>query len=225
MEDIWNVVSRAVLENRRFEISVYTDRGQIYLKKSFREQFEHRIEIDINPANPRKLVITELEEGTIRENYFSKKLCAQISEAVGITGNMKFIFIQNQFTECWEGVLLPDMKKSYLWEQNFKEMSDDEIEEFKTYKERIMILLHHKFYRFLELGDVKQCLELSCFLVHDIDETLREYYITMYATALLEKMAAVQRRCKKIESSWSVDCPLARGTTFTLLDTYQYWDV
>ena len=101
--------------NERLELSIYKNRGQFYLTKNLRKQFRHKIEINIDVKNQKRLIIKELDEGNVQQNFYSKKLAQHISDLVGVNGNMKFLFIRDEADNCWIGVLLPEMADSYLW--------------------------------------------------------------------------------------------------------------
>lgn len=61
--------------------------------------------------------------------------------------------------------------------------------------------------------------------VEEVDKErkyLAIYYTAMYAYTLAKQMAAIQRRCKKIESRLSLNQPLIVDGTGTLLDIYVY---
>lgn len=120
--------------NERLELSIYKNRGQFYLTKNLRKQFRHKIEINIDVKNQKRLIIKELDEGNVQQNFYSKKLAQHISDLVGVNGNMKFLFIRDEADNCWIGVLLPEMADSYLWGINMcqkKEYLSDG-EDYKT---------------------------------------------------------------------------------------------
>ena len=104
--------------NERLELSIYKNRGQFYLTKNLRKQFRHKIEINIDVKNQKRLIIKELDEGNVQQNFYSKKLAQHISDLVGVNGNMKLLFIRDEADNCWIGVLLPEMAGSYLWDIN-----------------------------------------------------------------------------------------------------------
>ena len=74
--------------NERLELSIYKNRGQFYLTKNLRKQFRHKIEINIDVKNQKRLIIKELDEGNVQQNFYSKKLAQHISDLVGVNGNM-----------------------------------------------------------------------------------------------------------------------------------------
>lgn len=41
--------------NERLELSIYKNRGQFYLTKNLRKQFRHKIEINIDVKNQKKI--------------------------------------------------------------------------------------------------------------------------------------------------------------------------
>lgn len=50
--------------NERLELSIYKNRGQFYLTKNLRKQFRHKIEINIDVKNQKRLIIKELNNIT-----------------------------------------------------------------------------------------------------------------------------------------------------------------
>lgn len=90
--------------NERLELSIYKNRGQFYLTKNLRKQFRHKIEINIDVKNQKRLIIKELDEGNVQQNFYSKKLAQHISDLVGVNRNMKFLFIRDEADNCWIGV-------------------------------------------------------------------------------------------------------------------------
>lgn len=128
--------------NERLELSIYKNRGQFYLTKNLRKQFRHKIEINIDVKNQKRLIIKELDEGNVQQNFYSKKLAQHISDLVGVNGNMKFLFIRDEADNCWIGVLLPEMAGSYLWDINMCQKKENLP---KDYKEEIIISIYRKF--------------------------------------------------------------------------------
>lgn len=133
--------------NERLELSIYKNRGQFYLTKNLRKQFRHKIEINIDVKNQKRLIIKELDEGNVQQNFYSKKLAQHISDLVGVHGNMKFLFIRDEADNCWIGVLLPEMAGSYLWDINMCQKKEYLP---KDYKEEIIISIYRKFWNLLE---------------------------------------------------------------------------
>lgn len=206
--------------NERLELSIYKNRGQFYLTKNLRKQFRHKIEINIDVKNQKRLIIKELDEGNVQQNFYSKKLAQHISDLVGVNGNMKFLFIRDEADNCWIGVLLPEMAGSYLWDINMCQKKEYLP---KNYKEEIIISIYRKFWNLLEKEEIEHCYFISNCLVSGIsDYRLAIYYTAMYAYTLAKQMAAIQRRCKKIESRLSLNQPLVVDETGTLLDIYVY---
>lgn len=206
--------------NERLELSIYKNRGQFYLTKNLRKQFRHKIEINIDVKNQKRLIIKELDEGNVQQNFYSKKLAQHISDLVGVNGNMKFLFIRDEADNCWIGVLLPEMADSYLWGINMCQKKEYLP---KDYKEEIIISIYRKFWNLLEKEEIEHCYFISNCLVSGIsDYRLAIYYTAMYAYTLAKQMAAIQRRCKKIESRLSLNQPLVVDGTGTLLDIYVY---
>ena len=206
--------------NERLELSIYKNREQFYLTKNLRKQFRHKIEINIDVKNQKRLIIKELDEGNVQQNFYSKKLAQHISDLVGVNGNMKFLFIRDEADNCWIGVLLPEMADSYLWGINMCQKKEYLP---KDYKEEIIISIYRKFWNLLEKEEIEHCYFISNCLVSGIsDYRLAIYYTAMYAYTLAKQMAAIQRRCKKIESRLSLNQPLVVDGTGTLLDIYVY---
>lgn len=184
------------------------------------KQFRHKIEINIDVKNQKRLIIKELDEGNVQQNFYSKKLAQHISDLVGVNGNMKFLFIRDEADNCWIGVLLPEMAGSYLWDINMCQKKEYLP---KDYKEEIIISIYRKFWNLLEKEEIEHCYFISNCLVSGIsDYRLAIYYTAMYAYTLAKQMAAIQRRCKKIESRLSLNQPLVVDGTGTLLDIYVY---
>ena len=161
-----------------------------------------------------------MDEGNVQQNFYSKKLAQHISDLVGVNGNMKFLFIRDEADNCWIGVLLPEMADSYLWGINMCQKKEYLP---KDYKEEIIISIYRKFWNLLEKEEIEHCYFISNCLVSEIsDYRLAIYYTAMYAYTLAKQMAAIQRRCKKIESRLSLNQPLIVDGTGTLLDIYVY---
>lgn len=148
--------------NERLELSIYKNRGQFYLTKNLRKQFRHKIEINIDVKNQKRLIIKELDEGNVQQNFYSKKLAQHISDLVGVNGNMKFLFIRDEADNCWIGVLLPEMAGSYLWDINMCQKKEYLP---KDYKEEIIISIYRKFWNLLEKEEIEHCYFISNCLV------------------------------------------------------------
>lgn len=58
--------------NERLELSIYKNRGQFYLTKNLRKQFRHKIEINIDVKNQKRLIIKELDGQRSAELLFKK---------------------------------------------------------------------------------------------------------------------------------------------------------
>lgn len=175
--------------NERLELSIYKNRGQFYLTKNLRKQFRHKIEINIDVKNQKRLIIKELDEGNVQQNFYSKKLAQHISDLVGVNGNMKFLFIRDEADNCWIGVLLPEMAGSYLWDINMCQKKEYLP---KDYKEEIIISIYRKFWNLLEKEEIEHCYFISNCLVSGIsDYRLAIYYTAMYAYTLAKQMAAI----------------------------------
>lgn len=87
----------------------------------------------------------------------------------------------------------------------------------------IMIIYIKRLWNLLEKEEIEHCYFISNCLVSGIsDYRLAIYYTAMYAYTLAKQMAAIQRRCKKIESRLSLNQPLVVDGTGTLLDIYVY---
>lgn len=130
------------------------------------------------------------------------------------------LFIRDEADNCWIGVLLPEMAGSYLWDINMCQKKEYLP---KDYKEEIIISIYRKFWNLLEKEEIEHCYFISNCLVSGIsDYRLAIYYTAMYAYTLAKQMAAIQRRCKKIESRLSLNQPLVVDETGTLLDIYVY---
>ena len=153
--------------NERLELSIYKNRGQFYLTKNLRKQFRHKIEINIDVKNQKRLIIKELDEGNVQQNFYSKKLAQHISDLVGVNGNMKFLFIRDEADNCWIGVLLPEMAGSYLWDINMCQKKEYLP---KDYKEEIIISIYRKFWNLLEKEEIEHCYFISNCLVSGISD-------------------------------------------------------
>ncbi len=104
------------LLNTRTELTIYSKRYGIYLKKRLREQFSHEVEISINPQNEQELLLIEKDTGRSKSMYYSRKLVRQIARVMKAEGNMRFWFFKDPVDGMWKGILLPGMTDSYLWE-------------------------------------------------------------------------------------------------------------
>ena len=60
--------------NEKIGIINYKNRGQFYLTKNLRKQFRHKIEINIDVKNQKRLIIKELDAGNVQQNIYSKKI-------------------------------------------------------------------------------------------------------------------------------------------------------
>ena len=78
--------------NERLELSIYKNRGQFYLTKNLRKQFRHKIEINIDVKNQKRLIIKELDEGNVQQNFYSKKLAQQFQTWLELMENEVFIY-------------------------------------------------------------------------------------------------------------------------------------
>lgn len=172
--------------NERLELSIYKNRGQFYLTKNLRKQFRHKIEINIDVKNQKRLIIKELDEGNVQQNFYSKKLAQHISDLVGVNGNMKFLFIRDEADNCWIGVLLPEMAGSYLWDINMCQKKEYLP---KDYKEEIIISIYRKFWNLLEKEEIEHCYFISNCLVSGISD----YRLAIYYTAILRREMLIKK--------------------------------
>lgn len=67
--------------NERLELSIYKNRGQFYLTKNLRKQFRHKIEINIDVKNQKRLIIKELDEGNVQQNFYGYRMRKIIEHA------------------------------------------------------------------------------------------------------------------------------------------------
>lgn len=58
--------------NERLELSIYKNRGQFYLTKNLRKQFRHKIEINIDVKNQKRLIIKEWMKATFSRTFIQK---------------------------------------------------------------------------------------------------------------------------------------------------------
>lgn len=66
------IYSSFICSRKRLELSIYKNRGQFYLTKNLRKQFRHKIEINIDVKNQKRLIIKELDEGNVQQNFYVK---------------------------------------------------------------------------------------------------------------------------------------------------------
>lgn len=171
--------------NERLELSIYKNRGQFYLTKNLRKQFRHKIEINIDVKNQKRLIIKELDEGNVQQNFYSKKLAQHISDLVGVNGNMKFLFIRDEADNCWIGVLLPEMAGSYLWDINMCQKKEYLP---KDYKEEIIISIYRKFWNLKSFCDFLSPAFLILIITSSVDDTV-SYIMKKYLRSAFKLLA------------------------------------
>ena len=197
----------ALIRKRR-ELTIYTDRNQIYLKKNLRSQFRYSIEIFVHPQHDRDLLIREKDEGSLQNVYCSSRVVRDISRAAGTRNNMRFFCIWDEAAVGWRGILLPDLSGSFLWERlaHYEERDQEDT----ARKEEILSALYRSGWGLVEWEDVDFVYQLAYHMAvcsHSLEKINIWYLVLMYASAMLDEMKALQRRCLRSESRLSLSDP------------------
>lgn len=223
------------------QLTVCQKRNRIYLRKNLCDQLCSSVEISIHPRNARELLIREKKDGTPKRDYYSVKLVREIAKALETEGNMRFLCIWDEREDGWRAVLLPEMTASYLWnnlrkhaDKTWTEAAHDKsIGEDGAWKdaawietvwtERILWALSWKYGKLVEYEEIRMMYRLAQELavsadIFDADEIW--YLILMYASALLDEIQRVQRRCMRAEASLSFDQPLGKEDGYSLHEVW-----
>ena len=186
-------------------------------------------------------MIREKKDGAPKKAYYSVKLVREISEALETEGNMRFLCIWDEREGGWRAVLLPEMTVSYLW-NNMRRQADETWTKAARHKgaaegavwkdtawldtiwtERIFWALCWKYGRLVEHEEIRTMYRLAQQLgvnadIFEADEIW--YLVLMYASALLDEIQRVQRRCMRAEASLSFDQPLGKEDGYSLHEAW-----
>lgn len=132
---------------------------------------------------------------------------------------MHFYFIKEPESNRWRGILLPELKKSYLWE-NMQKCTQ------YTYEndQNMIQLLNYFFRRYVEKDEILQFYEIAKNMVESmkIEESMAKSYIWIYAVALLDQLRRAERRKIMV---MSFDRIIRTGYRETFLDRLGLKDV
>ena len=234
------------LLKKSLQLTVCRKKSRIYLRKNLSAQLRCPVEISIHPRNDRELLIREKKDGAPKKAYYSVKLVREISEALETEGNMRFLCIWDEREGGWRAVLLPEMTVSYLW-NNMRRQADETWTKAARHKgaaegavwkdtvwkdtawldtiwtERIFWALCWKYGRLVEHEEIRMMYRLAQELavnadIFEADEIW--YLVLMYASALLDEIQRVQRRCMRAEASLSFDQPLGKEDGYSLHEAW-----
>ena len=201
------------------EVTVSPKCNRIYVRRSFEKKLKYALDIKINPENSKELIIEEKTEQKKRKGFSSKRLIRKIADAVGTNENMHFYFIKEPESNRWRGMLLPELKKSYLWE-NMKKCTQ------YTYEndQNMIQLLIYFFRRYVEEDEILQFYEIAKNMVESmkIEGSMVKSYIWIYAVALLDQLRRAERRKFVV---MSFDRIVRTGCRETFLDRLGLEDV
>ncbi len=173
------------------EVTVSTKCNRIYVRRNFEKKLKCALDIKINPENSKELIIEEKTDQKKRKGFSSKKLIREIADKIGTNENMHFYFIKEAECNRWRGILLPELKKSYLWE-NMQTCTR------YTYENdwNMIQLLKYFFIRYVEEDEILQFYEIAKNMAESmkIEENMVKSYIWIYAVALLDQLRRAERR-------------------------------
>ena len=173
------------------EATVSPKCNRIYIRRSFEKKLKCALDIKINPENSKELIIEEKIDQKKRKGFSTKKLIREIADEIGTNENMHFYFIKEVECNRWRGILLPELKKSYLWE-NMQTCSQ------YTYEndQNMIQLLKYFFIRYVEEDEILQFYEIAKNMAESmkIEENMVKSYIWIYAVALLDQLRRAERR-------------------------------
>lgn len=198
------------------EVTVYSERNQIYLKKHFREQLGSNIEISINRKNKKEMIIKETGEGRCKTNYYSKEIVEELSNAVNKTGNLQFVFLYDLKEEIWRGVLIPNFEESYLWnELKNQSQESNEYEQFYEEKKLIVTIMKRRYWSIIEYEEVEFLYSVACRItqmVYPHENKDGWNYLIACLLGLMRETLSTQRKIKKVESQLSLNTFVSRNT-------------
>lgn len=198
------------------EVTVYSERNQIYLKKHFREQLGSNIEISINRKNKKEMIIKETGEGRCKTNYYSKEIVEELSNAVNKTGNLQFVFLYDLKEEIWRGVLIPNFEESYLWnELKNQAQESNEYEQFYEEKKLIVTIMKRRYWSIIEYEEVEFLYSVACRItqmVYPHENKDGWNYLIACLLGLMRETLSTQRKIKKVESQLSLNTFVSRNT-------------
>lgn len=190
-----------------YEITVSPKNNLIYLKKAFFEQFTHKIEIYMCKDYAGELIVKELDEGEIRQRYYSKSLISEIVRNFNDKKTMYFAFFKDKEMQAWRGILLPKLSDSILWQDLYVDYSEVENSiDFSV--EPILYKMRQKYSFLIEWDELKNYYLLGIEIVkknYSYIKKENDYVIYMCVLALVKEYARVQRRCKICESRLSLN--------------------
>ena len=188
----------------RCELTIHFKKKKIYLKENLRRQFRHAVEISIHPDNERELLIREKKEGRPKREYYSAMVVRRITDAVGAEGNTRFLCVREQ--DGWRGMFLPGMTESYLWDNLRKKGGVPEVE--ISCRDSILQALYRRCRNLAEWEEVDAFYQIGyqmAVCTNPFGGQKLWHDILIYTSALLDGVRSIGRRCRKAESSLSLN--------------------
>ena len=202
----------------RHEVTVSPQSNRIYIRKKFAENFRHALDIKIHPENAKELMIEEKPDQKNRRGFSSKKLIRELAGAVGASEKMHFYFEKEENGERWRGILLPELKASYLWE-NLK-MYDQYAQYTHEDDQKLIQCLKYRYRKYIEADEILQCYKIAKCMAESLhtekSADAAERYTWIYAVALSDQLRRAARR--KI-AAVSFDRPYNKNSKETFLNS------
>lgn len=199
----------------RHEVTVSPQYNRIYIRKKFAENFRHALDIKIHPENAKELMIEEKPDQKNRRGFSSKKLIRELAGAVGTNEKMHFYFEKEENGKGWRGILLPELKTSYLWE-NLKMYNQYTHED----DQKLIQCLKYSYRKYIEADEILRCYKIAKCMAESLhtekSADAAERYIWIYAVALSDQLRRAARR--KI-AAVSFDRPYNKNSKETFLNS------
>ena len=193
--------------NDRCELTVHQINNRFYLKKNFREKFKYEVEIVLSEDNPGELVVREKCTGTIRAAYYSKATLKKLQEIIECEATMRFVFFKDDKQGVWNGILLPELKRSRLWNQ-LKCKDEPGLDDKVINSEHMKFFWKEKYRGLVEADDIYVYIRIGYIIADSVyayrKEQLEECII-LCIWSLVNEFAKMQRRCRKSEAGISGD--------------------
>ena len=161
-----------------------------------------------------EIEIKEKEHGTIRTAYYSKEKVEILRKHTKCEGRMRFAFFRDEEQDIWRGILLPELRKSILWEnikygQAVGKSNTDYFEKF----------LKSKYSGLVENEEICECSRIGSLIADSVYASHNSQFekcIFLCIWSLVDEIAKIQRKCRKIEGAISGDklMPTLSGTCY-----------
>ena len=195
------------LIKNRCELVIYPEGKFIYLKKNFRQNLNHDVKIELDPDDPKSILIIEVNGDESKSRYYDAALVKRLRENNKINGRMKFIVLKDETENgIWRAKLLPDLASDYFEWHNKTNIAYYHDNDY--YKNILISALKYVMYGMVEAEEIEDIFNIGYHMVLSEKKYIGWrfwYYVLMSAYNMLNEIRAELRKCKRCESSFSLD--------------------